>query len=64
MKLEEVVICIGCVSIDTILSESTLKEITKEKKYCRFRDSLSTFNEMEKQEITLRFLSTSYVSAL
>jgi hypothetical protein len=31
MKLEEVVICIGCVSIDIILLKVPLKEITKEK---------------------------------
>jgi molybdopterin-containing oxidoreductase family iron-sulfur binding subunit len=40
-------------------SESTLKVITKEKKISGLSSSLSTFNEMEKQEIILKFLSTS-----
>jgi ferredoxin len=35
-KLEEVVICTGCVLIDIILLKVLLKEITKEKKYCWF----------------------------
>jgi molybdopterin-containing oxidoreductase family iron-sulfur binding subunit len=48
LKLEEVVICTGCVLIDIILLSTFEGEITKEKKILLVSDSLSTFNEMEK----------------
>jgi molybdopterin-containing oxidoreductase family iron-sulfur binding subunit len=47
LKLEEVVICTGCVLTDIILLKVHLKVITKEKEISGL-SSLSTFNEMEK----------------
>jgi molybdopterin-containing oxidoreductase family iron-sulfur binding subunit len=45
-------------------SESTFEGDNEKKRKCWFSDSLSTFNEMEKLEIILKFLSSSNVSTL
>jgi hypothetical protein len=49
LKLEEVVICTGCVLIDIILLKVLLK-VMKEKDNISVSSSLSTFNEMERQD--------------
>jgi hypothetical protein len=55
MKLEEV-ICTGCVLIDIILK--VLLGDNERKENIAGLEIHSTFNEMEKQEIILRFLSS------
>jgi hypothetical protein len=48
MKLEEVVICTGCVLIDIILLKVLFYDNERKENIAGLSSSLSTFNEMEK----------------
>jgi hypothetical protein len=50
------VICTGCVLIDIILESTFEGDNERKENIAGLSDSLSTFNEMEKQEIILKFL--------
>jgi hypothetical protein len=58
------VICTGCVLIDIILLKVLLKDNEEKDNISGLSSSLSTFNEMEKQGIILRFFPASNVSTL